>query len=218
QAAGVHTVILDRPNPLSGNPALVEGTPQHEGYTSFVGMVPVPVRHSMTLAELVVHGLHTADQLPNSELGPDGALSVVPCWGWERLRDASAWGRPFVPPSPNMPSLETALLYPGGCLVEGTNLSEGRGTAMPFRVYGAPFLNEQQLATTLRDAHLPGVLIRPIRFRPSFEKHAGNVCNGVMLHVTDAAAFRPIQTLLTLLCAAKHQAPEQFEFLTRSYE
>lgn len=218
RAAGVHTVILDRPNPLSGSPDLVEGAPQQDGFMSFVGLAPIPVRHSMTLAEVLLHTLSHEDGVTPGDLGPDGSVSVVSCWGWERLRDASAWGRPFVPPSPNMPSAETALIYPGGCLVEGTNLSEGRGTTLPFRVYGAPFVDEQQLTLALRNAHLPGVLFRPVRFKPCFDKHAGTVCKGVMVHVTDARSFRPLQTLLTLLCAVKHLAPSDFEFLTRAYE
>jgi uncharacterized protein YbbC (DUF1343 family) len=217
-AAGVHVVVLDRPNPLSGNPALCEGAPQAPEFLSFVGLLPVPIRHGLTIAELLLHCLIQGGELTPDRLGPEGALSVVSCWGWERHRGGEAWGRPFVPPSPNMPSLETALLYPGGCLVEGTNLSEGRGTATPFRVYGAPFLDEEKLCETLREAHLPGVMPRSVQFRPSFEKHAGVVCKGVMLHVTDALAFRPVLTLVHLIWAARQQAPEQFRFLTRTYE
>lgn len=217
-AANVHVVLLDRPNPLSGNPALCEGAPQAPEFLSFVGLFPVPIRHGLTIAELLLHCLVTGGELTPERLGPEAAFSVVSCWGWERHRGGEAWGRPFIPPSPNMPSLETALLYPGGCLVEGTNLSEGRGTATPFRVYGAPFLDEEKLSTTLREAHLPGVMPRPVRFRPSFEKHAGQVCNGVMLHVTDPLTFRPVSTLLHLIWAARQQAPESFQFLTRAYE
>jgi uncharacterized protein YbbC (DUF1343 family) len=216
--AGVHVVVLDRPNPLSGNPAWCEGAVQSPEFTSFVGLMPIPIRHGLTIAELLLDSLVQGGELTNDQLGPEGKLSVVSCWGWERHRFADAWGRPFIPPSPNMPSWETALLYPGGCLVEGTNLSEGRGTTTPFRVYGAPFLDEQRLATTLREAHLPGVLIRPTQFRPQFEKHAGSVCKGVMLHVTDPTSFRPVLTGLHLIAAAREQAPEQFEFLTRTYE
>jgi uncharacterized protein YbbC (DUF1343 family) len=217
-ASNVHVVVLDRPNPLSGNPSWCEGIPQDPEYTSFVGWACVPVRHGLTVAELLLHCLTNNGDLSIDQLGAQGRFSVVSCWGWERNRLADAWGRPFVPPSPNMPSLETALLYPGGCLVEGTNLSEGRGTALPFRVYGAPFLNEDTFAAALREAHLPGVLFRPAKFRPSFEKHAGTVCKGVMLHVTEPHVFRPIHTMLTLIGVAIAQAPEAFEFLTRVYE
>lgn len=217
-AAKVHVVVLDRPNPLSGNPAWCEGAPQSKDFTSFVGLVPVPIRHGLTIGELLLHSLVTGADLTPDQLGPDGALSAVACWGWERNRFADAWGKPFIPPSPNMPTWETALLYPGGCLVEGTNLSEGRGTAAPFRMYGAPFLDEEKLCSTLREAHLPGLLVRPVQFRPSFEKHAGEVCKGVMFHVTDPSAFRPVLTALHLLWAARSQAPEDFQFLTRPYE
>jgi uncharacterized protein YbbC (DUF1343 family) len=211
---GVHTVVLDRPNPLSGDATLAEGRPQSREFLSLVGLEPLPIRHSLTLGEILAH-FFEAD---GRALGADGALSVVACWGWERHQTASAWNRPFVPPSPNMPTVETAQLYPGGCLVEGTNLSEGRGTSFPFRVAGAPFLNADKLCEAMRDAQLPGVLVRPAHFRPNFEKHAGQPCHGVMLHVTDARSFRPVATFLTLLTAARNLAPEEFQFLNRTYE
>jgi uncharacterized protein YbbC (DUF1343 family) len=212
--AGVHTVVLDRPNPISGSPAVLEGAPQKDGFTSFVGLEPLPVRHSLTIGEILAY-FFDRDGKP---LGPDGALSVVPVLGWERARTASAWDRPFVPPSPNMPTLETALVYPGACLVEGTNLSEGRGTTLPFQTVGAPFLRSNELAESLRSAALPGLLVRPVSFRPTFEKFAGESCRGVMMHVTDAASFRPITTYLTLLSLARAQAPEEFQFRTAPYE
>jgi uncharacterized protein YbbC (DUF1343 family) len=212
--AGVHVVVLDRPNPISGDPAVLEGAPQRDGFLSFVGLEPLPIRHSMTLGEIVAH-FFAREEKP---LGPEGALSVVSVLGWERHRTAAAWDRPFVLPSPNMPTVETALVYPGGCLVEGTNLSEGRGTTVPFQLVGAPFLRSHELAQAMRDAILPGVLVRPATFRPTFEKHAGAVCRGVMLHVTDPASFRPVTTYLTLLALARAQAPDAFEFRTSPYE
>ncbi|HVU00909.1 MAG TPA: DUF1343 domain-containing protein [Polyangiaceae bacterium] len=212
--AGVHVVVLDRPNPLSGDPAQLEGAPQKDGFSSFVGLESIPIRHSMTVGEILAH-FFEKDGRP---LGPDGALSVVPVVGWERFRTAHAWDRPFVLPSPNMPTVETALVYPGGCLVEGTNLSEGRGTTVPFQCVGAPFLRSHELAQSMRDAMLPGVLVRPASFRPTFEKHAGNVCRGVMLHVTDPSTFRPVTTYLTLIALARAQAPEAFELRTTPYE
>jgi uncharacterized protein YbbC (DUF1343 family) len=213
-AAGVHTVVLDRPNPISGDPGTVEGRPQREGYLSFVGLEPVPIRHAMTIGELVVH--HFARD--GFSLGADGSLSVVPVSGWERHRNADAWGRPFVMPSPNMPTLETALVYPGGCLVEGTNLSEGRGTTVPFRVVGAPFLNGARLAASLNELGTPGAQVRPVSFRPWFDKHQGALCQGVMIHVTNAALFRPVATYLRLLTLARQQAPEDFAFTVTPYE
>jgi uncharacterized protein YbbC (DUF1343 family) len=212
--AGVHVLVLDRPNPISGDPSSVEGAPQQPGFTSFVGLESVPIRHALTVGEMLLH-FFARDGHP---LGPDGALSIIAPRGWERHRTAHAWGRPFIAPSPNMPTVETALVYPGGCLIEGTNLSEGRGTTLPFQTVGAPFLNGRALARSLVEARLPGVMIRPHSFRPTFEKHAGQLCHGVVLHVTDPRAFRPVTTYLTLLTLARAQAPQAFEFLTRAYE
>ncbi len=214
RARGIHCVVLDRPNPLTGDALRCEGAPQRLDYRSFVGLEPVPIRHGLTVGELLAREL----ERDGAPLGVDGALSIVGVAGWERHKLADAWDRPFIPPSPNMPTLETALLYPGGCLLEGTNLSEGRGTAMPFRVVGAPFLDGEALAASLMSCELPGLLARPTAFRPSFDKHAGALCRGVMLHVGDPARFRPVATYLALIHAAHRQAPEAFEFLTRCYE
>jgi uncharacterized protein YbbC (DUF1343 family) len=211
---GIHTIVLDRPNPISGDPSTLEGAPQEEGFLSFVGLEPLPIRHALTIGEILSLFLDRDGRA----LGGEGALSVVPVRGWERFRTAEAWGRPFVMPSPNMPTAETALVYPGGCLVEGTNLSEGRGTTAPFQLVGAPFLNGPALARSLTEAGLPGVMVRPVSFRPMFEKHAGKTCSGVMLHVTNSQLFRPVQAYLTLLCQARAQAPEAFEFRTAPYE
>jgi uncharacterized protein YbbC (DUF1343 family) len=211
---GVHTVILDRPNPISGDPATLEGAPQQEGYLSFVGLEPVPVRHALTIGELVAMFF----ERDGAAFGADGALSVVPTRGWERHRTAQAWGRPFIMPSPNMPTIETALVYPGGCLIEGTNLSEGRGTTAPFQLVGAPFLDGHDLAAALLEGGALGALIRPATFRPTFEKHAGERCQGVMIHVTNPALFRPVATYLRLVCLARRQAPEEFAFRTEPYE
>ncbi len=210
--AGVHVVVLDRPNPLSGNPLYLEGRPQESGFTSFVGLETLPIRHCMTLAEVLVSILTDEDR----PLGKDGILSVISCEGWERHRLADAWGRPFVPPSPNMPTLQTAIVYPGGCLLEGTNLSEGRGTTLPFQNVGAPYLKPEQLAEVLGE--VPGAWVRPTRFKPSFNKHAGIVCNGISLIVTDPHRFLPVDTYLRIVTAARSLAPEEFSFLDRVYE
>lgn len=214
EKAGVHTLVLDRPNPISGDPNLIEGAPQQDGFTSFVGLEPLPIRHSMTMAELLVH-FFEKDGKP---LGSDGAISVVSTRGWERHRTASNWSRPFIAPSPNMPTVETALVYPGGCLLEGTNLSEGRGTTTPFQSVGAPFLDSVALARSLSDARLPGLMVRPHSFRPTFEKHAGQLCHGVSLHVTQSSLFRPVTTYLTLIALARAQSPEAFGFRSETYE
>ncbi|MCH2111056.1 MAG: DUF1343 domain-containing protein [Polyangiaceae bacterium] len=209
--AGVHCVILDRPNPLSGDPRTLEGRPQDEDLLSFVGLSSIPIRHGMTIGELLASILLQED-IP---LGPDGALSVQPIAGWERRRLADAYGRPFIPPSPNMPTLQTALVYPGGCLLEGTNLSEGRGTTLPFQQLGAPFLDGQALARTLE---IPGALLRPTRFKPTFDKFKDEVCNGLLLFVNDPQVFRPVEAYLSIVHAARQQAPDHFKFLERTYE
>jgi len=210
--AGVHVVVLDRPNPLSGNPLYLEGRPQESAYCSFVGLHPLPIRHSMTLAEVLISVLAEEDR----PLGKDGVLSVVSCEGWERNRFADSWGRPFVPPSPNMPSLQTALVYPGACLLEGTTLSEARGTTLPFQNVGAPYLPPHRLAEAL--GNVPGAWVRSSRFRPTFDKFKGEVCNGITLHVTDPHSFLPVDTYLRIIHAAMSVAPDSFQFLTRAYE
>jgi uncharacterized protein YbbC (DUF1343 family) len=212
--AQVHTLVLDRPNPLSGDPSSLEGAPQQTGFCSFVGLEPIPVRHAMTLGEILAH-FFEAD---GSSVATDGALSVVPTRGWERYRTAEAWRRPFVMPSPNIPTLETALVYPGGCLIEGTNLSEGRGTTVPFQAVGAPFLDGHTLAHALRGYGTPGAQVRPVRFRPTFDKHEGQLCQGVMFHVTDWRLFRPVASYLALITFARAQAPERFSFSRNTYE
>lgn len=213
-AAGVHCVVLDRPNPITGDARQAEGVPQDPEFLSFVGLEPLPIRHCLTVGELLAH-FAARDGLA---LGPDGVLSVVPCAGWERMRTAQAWRRPFSPPSPNMPSCETALVYPGGCLLEGTNLSEGRGTTLPFQLVGAPFLNADELARAWTEFGVAGAQIRPAHFRPSFEKHAGQTCHGVLIQVTEPALFRPVAAYLALISLAQRQAPQDFQFLTRTYE
>lgn len=210
--AGVHTMVLDRPNPLSGNPERLEGRPQDDHLRSFVGLESVPIRHSMTVGELLLSFFNQEDRT----LGRDGALSVVATEGWERLRFADAHGRPFVPPSPNMPTLQTAMVYPGGCLLEGTNLSEGRGTTTPFQLIGAPYLSAEALASAM--SNTPGAWVRPARFKPSFDKHQGQVCSGISLHVSDPHSFRPVETYLRLIAEAQRLAPDNFKFLDRVYE
>ena len=210
--AGVQVIVLDRPNPLSGAVARVEGRTQEEGFLSFVGLEPVPIRHSMTLGEIVAR-FAVRDGIP---LG-DG-LAVVPVRGWDRGRAAEMWDRPFVMPSPNMPTLDTAFVYPGGCLLEGTNLSEGRGTTRPFEIVGAPWVDGQALAKALGAIGLPGFVARPLTFRPTFQKHAGKTCGGVQIHITSLSTFRPVATYVALTALAHRQNPEAFRFRTERYE
>lgn len=208
--AGVHTVILDRPNPLGGE--IVEGRSQAPGYTSFVGWEPVPVRHAMTVAEIV---LLSAGEL---SLGPNGAVSVVPVTGWRRADTHPETGRAWVLPSPNMPTFDTALVYPGGCLIEGTNLSEGRGHTRPFEIVGAPFLNGERWARDLTATGLEGFVARPLTFIPTFHKHAGELCGGLQIHVLDPPRFRPLATYTAMVALARQQDPERFRFRTERYE
>jgi len=201
---GIAVVVLDRPNPIGGS--LLEGPilePEH--YSSFVGMFPIPIRHGMTIAELA--------RLFNTEYGIDANLHIIPMTGWQRRDDAfSPDALPWVMPSPNIPTPDTALVYPGTGLLEGTNLSEGRGTTRPFEIIGAPFIDAQQLADTLNAQNLPGVRFRPVRFTPTFSKHAGQSCGGVQLHITDRQTFRPVRSGIALLLAVQRLYPQDFAF------
>lgn len=208
RAAGVSVLVLDRPNPLGGT--LLEGRLQRAAFCSFVGLCPVPIRHGLTLGEMVAW---RAKEEGYSEL-----VEVLGIAGLDRRDDASRWDRDFVMPSPNMPTPATALVYPGGCLLEGTNLSDGRGTTRPFEITGAPWVDGRQLARGLTQTKLPGFVARPITFEPTFHKHAKQSCGGVQIHVTDRAAFRPVATYIALIALAHHAAPGEFRFRTERYE
>jgi uncharacterized protein YbbC (DUF1343 family) len=215
--AGVGVVVLDRPNPLGG--VLVEGGTVEPGCESFVGLGAVPVRHGMTAGELgrlVRAGMPWG--APRFAKPLDCDLTVVSMRGWRRALAFDATGLPWVLPSPNMPTLDTAYVYPGQCLVEATNLSEGRGTTKPFEIVGAPFLDGYRLAARLEALELPGVRFRPLSFRPMFHKFAGRSCGGVQLHVTDRASFRPYRTGLAFLAAARAEAPADFRWRAEPYE
>lgn len=181
---GLPAVILDRPNPIGG--LAVEGPGVGERYRSFVGLHDVPTRHGLTLAELLT--------LAARERGLAVEIDVVAMSGWRRGLWFDETGLPWVMPSPNMPGLDTALVYPGLCMIEGTDASEGRGTTRPFEIVGAPWVDGEALAARLGDEALPGCAFRPLRFKPMFHKHAGQVCGGVQVHVTDRARFRPLRT------------------------
>jgi uncharacterized protein YbbC (DUF1343 family) len=209
--AGVRVLVLDRPNPIGGDPDRIEGRRQTHEYCSFVGLEPIPVRHSLTLGEIVAWRAEV-------ERLPAEAVRVLGVSGVTRDEDATSWDRPLVMPSPNMPTYETALVYPGGCLLEGTNLSEGRGTTRPFEIVGAPWIDGVRLAADLHALSLPGFRARPLTFQPTFQKHAGRVCGGVQVHVTDAGTFRPFATYLALIGLARAQDPERFAFRTEKYE
>jgi uncharacterized protein YbbC (DUF1343 family) len=208
QRLGVELILLDRPNPLGGD--VVEGAPQRPGFLSFVGLHPVPNRHGLTLAEIV--------RLAADADGTGDALIVVPMEGWRRGMTHAETGLPWIMPSPNMPCFDTALVYPGGCLLEATWASEGRGTTRPFELVGAPGIDGRELAAVLDGMALPGVRFRPASFRPTFHKHAGRSCGGVQAHVTDAAAFRPYLSGVGLLLALSRVAGDAFEWRTAPYE
>ncbi len=208
-AVGVRVILLDRPNPIDG--VTTEGRPHRElRLRSFVGLEPIPIRHGRTYGEIVKDRAKLE--------GIDAGLEVIAVEGWRRESYADAWDRPFVMPSPNMPTIDTAIVYPGGCLIEATNLSEGRGTTRPFELVGAPWLDGDRLARALHDSGLPGFRARPVSFLPTFQKHAGKSCGGVQVHVRDRGAFRPVATYLALLTFARAQAPERFGLRTEVYE
>ena len=205
---GLPVIVLDRPNPING--LVLEGPTLEPGYASFVGRCPIPLRHGMTVGELA--------QLFNAEQGLHADLTVVPMEGWQRGMWFDSTGLPWVPPSPAMPKLETAIVYPGTCLLEGTNVSAGRGTATPFELLGAPWIDPYRLADSLNDLDLPGVRFRPASFIPCSSTHAGETCRGVYVHVTNRQVFRPLAAGLHLVSALRALWPQSFEWLETSWE
>jgi uncharacterized protein YbbC (DUF1343 family) len=206
--AAIPFVVLDRPNPLGGE--MIEGGLQDPGYLSFVGLFPMPVRHGLTVGEIAEYA--------NRELGINCDLAVIPMHGWKRSMLWEETGLPFIPPSPNMPTPDTARVYPGLCLVEGTNLSEARGTTRPFEQNGAPFLDPEKLAARLNGQKLAGVYFRPCYYRPTFHKFAQQDCGAVFIHVTDARTFQPYRAGLAFIEAAQDLARDRFKWRTEKYE
>ena len=205
---GKPVIVLDRPNPLGGE--RLEGNDADPRFASFVGLYPLPIRHGLTIAELAAY--HNETQ----QLGCD--LTVVPMAGWRREMLWEDTELPWVAPSPNMPTPDTARVYPGGCLLEGTNLSEGRGTTRPFEWVGAPYLDGPKLAAALERRGLPGVRFRPITFEPMFQKWARRACHGVQVHVTDWDRFRSYAAYVALIAEARRQAPRGFRWKRPPYE
>jgi len=201
-------VVLDRPNPIGGEQ--VEGNLLDPDCRSFVGLYPIPMRHGMTVGEMA--------RLLNGEFAIGCQLTVVPMRGWARRLWFDQTGLPWIPPSPNIPTLDTAIVYPGMVLVEGTRLSEGRGTTRPFELAGAPYVRPRELAGKLRDWTLPGVSFRPCHFEPTFHKFAGEMCGGVQLHVSDRDRFEPYLTGIALLSAVSSLYPDQFAWRDPPYE
>jgi uncharacterized protein YbbC (DUF1343 family) len=210
-SAGCEVWVLDRPNPLGGD--LVEGNLLGAGYESFVGAFRLPVRHGLTLGELF--------RLEARRRAWNATKAFFTVWYMEGWTRGMAWeetGLPWIAPSPNMPTPTTAAVYPGGCLVEATELSEGRGTTRPFQLTGAPFIEPKRLADELNGRGLPGVTFVPTYFRPQFQKHRGEVCGGVELLLTDRAAFQSYRTGVELLAAVHRLWPNRFAWREAPYE
>lgn len=208
ERAGVTVVVCDRPNPLNG--VSVEGPMLDRNYRSFVGLHPLPVRHGRTIGELAAQF--------QEEAFPACRLRVLPMRGWRREMYWEETGLPWVMPSPNMPTPETALVYPGMCLLEGTNISEGRGTTRPFELFGAPWIDAERLTSELNALDLPGVSFREAYFQPGFQKYAGELCRGAQLHVTERAVFAPFQTGVEILRCLRRNYPTHFAWKQPPYE
>jgi uncharacterized protein YbbC (DUF1343 family) len=186
---GIHAIVCDRPNPIGGED--VEGALLRPGFESFVGQFPIPMRHGMTIGELA--------RLFNEQFGIGASLEVVKMEGWTRRAYWDATGLPWVMPSPNIPTLDSAIVYPGTVLFEGTMLSEGRGTTRPFELVGAPWIDAERFTDAMNALGLPGIICRPAVFEPTFQKHAKQPCGGCQVHVLDRAAFRPVLTGVALI-------------------
>jgi uncharacterized protein YbbC (DUF1343 family) len=205
---GVEAIVCDRPNPIGGD--AVEGPMLQPGYESFVGQFPIPMRHGMTIGELA--------HLFNDHFGIGAGLMVSPMQGWSRQMYADETKLPWVMPSPNVPTLDSAIVYPGAVLLEGTMASEGRGTTRPFELVGAPWVQAERFAASLNARELPGAYFRPVVFEPTFQKHAKTTCGGCQIHVTDRRAFRPVLTGVTLIEQIRAASPAAFSWRKPPYE
>jgi uncharacterized protein YbbC (DUF1343 family) len=204
----VRVMVLDRPNPING--VTIEGPSLNADYRSFVGMHPLPVRHAKTIGEL-------ATQFRDQAF-PKCALTVLPMQNWERAMWFDQTGLPWVMPSPNIPTLETATVYAGMCLLEGTNLSEGRGTTRPFEIFGAPWIYPEKLVCELNRLDLPGIRFREMYFQPAFQKFAGQLCGGAQLHVLDRDLFRPFETAIEIIRCIRRMYANHFQWKSPPYE
>jgi uncharacterized protein YbbC (DUF1343 family) len=205
---GVRVVVCDRPNPVGGT--AIEGATLRPEYTSFVGQFPIPLRHGLTIGELA--------RLFNDEFGIGAALDVVPLDGWRRWMYFDETALPWVMPSPNLPTLDSTIVYPGAVLFEGTMLSEGRGTTRPFELVGAPWLDGDRLAQAMNARGLPGVHFRPAFFEPTFQKHARETCGGCQIHVLDRTRFEPVRAAVELIAECRAQNPSRFAWREPPYE
>ncbi len=205
---GKKMFVLDRPNPIGG--AEVEGNLLEAGHESFVGQYPIPMRHGLTVGELA--------QLFNKEFGISCELEIVPMLNWERADFLDETDAPWVMPSPNMPTVDTTVVFPATVFFEGTEVSEGRGTTRPFETVGAPYINANEYAAALRELNLPGVIFRPVNFLPTFQKFAGKECGGVFLHVLERERFEPVITGIAMIKVLKDLYPNNFRWKQTPYE
>jgi uncharacterized protein YbbC (DUF1343 family) len=205
---GKKFIVLDRPNPING--LAIEGNLHESEFHSFVGMYPLPMRHGMTAGELAL--------LFNQHFGINCDLEVVPMQGWRRSMFFEETGLPWVLPSPNMPTVDTAVVYPGAVMFEGTQVSEGRGTTRPFEIIGAPYIVPEHLLKELSREELPGVVFRPMHFQPTFHKFAGEICGGLQMHVTDRNRFKPVITSIAVIGAIYRLYAQEFDWKQPPYE
>lgn len=205
---GKRVAVLDRPNPLGG--VMVEGNCLDPEYVSFVGRYPIPMRHGMTIGEIA--------RLFNNHFGIGCDLAVIPMTGWERGMVFCDTGLPWVPPSPNLPTPASALVYPGQVVWEGTNLSEGRGTTLPFEIFGAPFVDVDRLLEAMGGRDQPGAVLRPVAFEPTAGKWSGCLCRGFQIHLSDISAYRPFTVSLKLLQGIFRHHREDFQWKRPPYE
>jgi len=199
---GKELIVLDRFNPLGDQ---VEGNLLEEDYKSFIGAYPMCIRHGLTVGEIA--------EMANTEGQIGCNLTVIPCENWKRNELFPQSGNIWVMPSPGIPRFDTALLYAGTCLFEGTNVSEGRGTAAPFEIIGAPYINAAEFTNQMNEKQLPGIRFSPVYFKPTSSKYMGKQCGGVHAHITDYHAFESVKTGIELLFTIKECYPESFEFL-----
>jgi uncharacterized protein YbbC (DUF1343 family) len=205
---GVRVVVCDRPNPVNG--VDIEGAMLDPAYASFVGQFAIPMRHGLTIGE--------AARLFNDHFGLNAAVDVVPMDGWQRSMYFGDTGLPWVLPSPNIPTPDTAIVYPGGVLFEGTVLSEGRGTTRPFEIIGAPWIDGDRFAEAMNRRRLPGVYFRPVFFEPTFHKHAQRTCGGCQVHVTDRSTYRSLRVAVEMLEEFRKEAPGKALWRDPPYE
>ncbi|MEL6822606.1 MAG: DUF1343 domain-containing protein [Calditrichota bacterium] len=203
----IEVVVPDRPNPIGGQ---VEGPALNEDFRSFVGLYPLTIRHGLTIGEVALY-------LKN-EIFQDSNLRIVKMQGYKPEMYFEETGLPWAMPSPNIPTVESAVVYPGKCLIEATNLSEGRGTTRPFELFGAPWFNTKDLLQALGAHNLPGLALRPLQFQPTFHKFAGEICEGFFLHVTDRTTFKPFLTTIALFREVRRLYPDKFRWNDPPYE